>query len=70
MSDKKYFNHPLYTAVRCTKAGKEYGRSHGSMDCAITTCGLEMDEQWIILTNAFDGTPQCEKCFRATQRPK
>lgn len=63
-------NTPLYTTQRVRKNDTGYGPIHGSMDCAITTCGIEMNESWWILTNAFNGTPTCKKCLTLPLVPR
>jgi hypothetical protein len=62
-------NNPLYTAQRVRKDDTAYGLVHGSMDGSTTTCGMEMDEKWWILTNAFNGIPTCKKCLTMPLTP-
>ena len=55
----------VYTVSRCRKNNDLYGAVHDSMDCKTTLCGVEMDENWFVLTNAFNGEATCKKCQKA-----
>lgn len=52
-----------YTVSRCRKNNALYGAIHGAMEPYETLCGLEVDENWFILTNSGDGEITCKKCL-------
>ena len=62
-------SNPPYTVQRCRKNGETYGSIHGSMDANTTLCGIEMGENWWVLTNAFDAAPECKRCLKAPLAP-
>lgn len=52
----------VYTVSRCRNNEELYGAIHGSSDAIITHCGIELDHNWWVVTNAFDGNVTCKKC--------
>jgi hypothetical protein len=52
----------LYTVSRCKADDSPYGLEHGSDDGESTLCGQNIDHNWYILSNAFDGKITCKKC--------
>ena len=51
----------LYTVKKCkNKYNDEL--SHGSDNGEETLCGIEIDENWYITNNEFDGIITCKKC--------
>lgn len=55
--------HTLYTVSKCHKDDSLYGPLHGSSDVEFTTCGQNIDENWYIVNNTFDGKITCKKCI-------
>ena len=55
---------PLYTTRRCRKNDVLYGSTHGSMNGDITLCGKNIDENWWILSNEFNGEVTCLECIK------
>ena len=54
----------LYTVKKCkNKYNDELCKtSHGSDDGEKTLCGIELNENWFITQNEFDGIITCKKC--------
>lgn len=55
----------LYTVMRVNKKDELYGKIHGSNHADKTLCGLEINENWWIVSNAFDGEITCPKCLKS-----
>ena len=53
----------MYTVSRCKKDNTLYGPTHGARDVDETVCGQEIDDDWWIVSNAFDGVVTCKKCL-------
>jgi hypothetical protein len=54
----------LYTVRQCRKDDTLYGPTHGSQDANTTACGKEIDSNWYIITNGFDGKITCKDCIK------
>ena len=60
----------IYTVNRCRKNSNNlYGASHGSDDGETTVCGLNLDHNWYITNNTFDGKITCKKCLKIIKVP-
>jgi len=60
----KMMNNTRYTVQKITKSDKFFGPIHGAMDDQKTVCGLNLDSNWYILSNMFDGLITCKKCLK------
>lgn len=60
------YTKPLYTVMHSIKEHYYYSIEpiHGSMDLKKTICGKNIDDTWMILTNAFDGEITCPECVK------
>lgn len=56
----------MYTVSRCRLDNSLYGPVHGSSDANTTHCGKEIDHNWYVISNAFDGNITCKKCIKVT----
>lgn len=54
----------LYTVQRIRKDGTLYGLIHGSTSCEITICEKQIDHNWYVLNNTFDGEIICKRCLK------
>ena len=57
------FIHSLYTVQKIKKDDTLYGEIHGSEDGQETLCIKELDNNWYILNNTFDGDITCKICI-------
>lgn len=64
LGKKKKMNLTLYTIQRCKKDDTLYGPIHGSDNGETTLCGQDVDTNWWILNNTFDGIITCKKCLK------
>lgn len=53
----------LYTLQKARKNGDLFGPSHGADHDGMTLCGCEIDDNWWITNNSFDGNITCKKCL-------
>ena len=54
----------LYTVRKINRKDNLYGSSHGSTDANETICGKNINENWCIINNIFDGKISCRKCIK------
>ena len=54
----------LYTIQRIRKDDTLYGSIHGSTDANKTICNFDIDQNWYIINNTFDGEITCKKCLK------
>lgn len=53
-----------YALTRCNNKSLCYGHSHGSQDAEKTSCGIDINDKWIITHNRYDGKISCPKCLK------
>ena len=55
----------LYTVKKCKNKYNDelFKTSHGSDNGEETLCGIEINENWFITHNVFDGIITCKKCL-------
>ena len=60
----------LYTVKRCKNNFNDelFNTSHGSDDGEFTLCGIEINENWYITNNTFDGKITCKKCLNVLKK--
>jgi len=56
--------HTLYTVSLCKHDDSLYGKTHGSKDGEMTVCGKELNHNYYIINNTFDGVITCSKCLK------
>ena len=54
----------LYTVQRCRKNENAYGPLHGADNDQNTVCGKDIDHNWFIINNTFDGEINCKECLK------
>ncbi len=52
-----------YTVQKISKKDKVYGVVHGSYNVRETICGVDINENWTVITNDYDGKITCKKCL-------
>jgi hypothetical protein len=60
----------MYTVQRCRKDDSLYGPTHASKYAENTLCGLNVNHNWYIVNNTFDGEVTCKKCIEIMERKK
>lgn len=58
----------LYTVRKCRKDDSLYGDIHGCDNIEKTVCGLDIDENYWIVSNAFDGEITCKYCLQVMKK--
>ena len=60
----------LYTVKRCKNNFNDelFKTSHGSDNGEFTLCGIEINENWYITHNEFDGIITCKKCLNVFKK--
>lgn len=53
----------LYTLRKVRKDDTLYGASHGADHDGMTLCGQEVNDQWWITNNTYDGEITCKQCL-------
>ena len=54
----------LYTFQMAREDDSLYDATHGSDDGFVTICGEEVDRNWWITDNNFNGDITCKKCLK------
>ena len=53
----------MFTLYTVSYLKAESKTQHGSKDGETTVCGKELNHNWFITNNTFDGTITCKKCL-------
>ena len=62
--------HSLYTVQRIKEDDTLHGNIHGSDDARETLCEKELNHNWYILNNTFDGEITCGVCISTFKKEK